>query len=1077
MLEFIIGRACTGKSYTVVRDAAKSSEKGKVIIIVPEQFSFETERALVKLENSVTDNIKVLSFSRLYDDITEGMSFGAVRCISDFERIILMKKAVASVKDELKIFSRISAFHSFPSQIADTIRDFKFSAVDSETLMQISKEVTGTLSAKLHDVSLIMSAYDALLSDKFIDSSDRLTKLYKILCEHDYFKSTTVYFDSFSGFTGQQYKIIEKIFEQADKAVFSLSSDNPADNSLNVFYNVNSMYAHICRIAHSRNITDIRVNTLDSSFYSSKEMQSFERFAALGEKSDNMLSNGKISVIACANPREEALAAASVISKEVYENNYRFKDFVMVARNADDYADYVERSCKNAEIACFMDKSVPLSNSPVYIYIRHLLNIAISYDTEEILNLVKTGLFGEISPEQISELEDYVYIWDIKSVAWNDEWTMSVNGLQTDDDSVNSIKKLESINGTRKKITDIICNFKKTFCGTPKKRCAAVFSHLISNKVDKNLSTLCESFENDGNSALAAIVRQSWDAIINVFDSVVRVLDHADVTSEEFIDSFQLAVETATIANIPQMLDEVTFGAADRIRPSKPKISLILGANQGVFPHISDNSGLFCRNDKNRLEKYGVLLDDNAIKSAVEENYLVYSMLCCPVDKVYVLYSLKNMNGEQMEPSAFVKSIESAFNDVKTINFKLSSNGDFMPYTPKTAFCEMGLFDENDKTDIIASLKDCKNSFLRFEKDDICGEKRFEVSSKTAEALFGNELHISPTKFDTYHRCSLSYLLKYGFRTVKLKKADFNVLQRGTIVHYVLEGIINHHKKDLGNISTAQLSAEVDTLINEYLLSVKGSEQFMTPRFAYLVSKISASVKEIVFHIAAEFEQSDFEPKYCELTIGEDGDIPSVKYSLSDGSNVYMDGKIDRVDVYKNNVRVVDYKTGRMEFVLSDTLAGLNMQMLLYLYAFIKNGNTLVESPKPAGILYMPAKKSSNSVTLRMNGLLSDQEELRCAMEKENKGQFVPKYTAASSSYVSDETFFLVFKKIDELIYSMGEKIKKGEFSANPTDTSKQDACKYCDFSSICRSNNIEHKMAADFTNDEVYEILKGECT
>ena len=50
-------------------------------------------------------------------------------------------------------------------------------------------------------------------------------------------------------------------------------------------------------------------------------------------------------------------------------------------------------------------------------------------------------------------------------------------------------------------------------------------------------------------------------------------------------------------------------------------------------------------------------------------------------------------------------------------------------------------------------------------------------------------------------------------------------------------------------------------------------------------------------------------------------------------------------------MRVVDYKTGKKEFRLSDVLHGLNMQMLVYLAALVENGQVL-----PAGILYMPAQ-------------------------------------------------------------------------------------------------------------------------
>ena len=298
-------------------------------------------------------------------------------------------------------------------------------------------------------------------------------------------------------------------------------------------------------------------------------------------------------------------------------------------------------------------------------------------------------------------------------------------------------------------------------------------------------------------------------------------------------------------------------------------------------------------------------------------------------------------------------------------------------------------------------------------------------------------------------------------------------MQRGTLVHYVLEKIVNKYHEKLGELSPLQISAEVDNLIHDYLSLIKGSEAFMNARFAFLIVKISKSIKEIVYNMANEFAQSGFVPRFCELTIGDDGDIPRMEYTLSDGSLAYLDGKIDRVDVYKNNVRVVDYKTGKIVFTLSNTLAGLNMQMLLYLYAFIKNGKQLVEEPIPAGILYMPASKTNKTKTLKMNGLISDDAEVAAAMEKDNSGRFVPKLSDKSESHIDKESFELIFKKIDELMLKMGDTVRSGSFDANPTDGVNVNACAYCDFAPICRSSDKEHNVLDKMSNATVIDILK----
>ena len=72
MLRLIKGAAGTGKSSFIRREIAKLCEgnEANVILLVPEQFSFETEREFYELLGAErAGKVKVLSFMRLCDDV------------------------------------------------------------------------------------------------------------------------------------------------------------------------------------------------------------------------------------------------------------------------------------------------------------------------------------------------------------------------------------------------------------------------------------------------------------------------------------------------------------------------------------------------------------------------------------------------------------------------------------------------------------------------------------------------------------------------------------------------------------------------------------------------------------------------------------------------------------------------------------------------------------------------------------------------------------------------------------------------------------------------------------------------
>ena len=178
MLEFLLGRACSGKTQEIINRVAEASKNGKAVLIVPEQFSFETERAVIKVSGAVNENVTILSFAKMYDEILQSFGKGAAVCVSEFEKIILVKRALKAAEENLTVFAKYTNYNDFIVSLSDTIKDLKFAGVTSSELAVAAEQIGGSLGAKLKDIALVMSTYDALLENKYIDASDRLTKLY-----------------------------------------------------------------------------------------------------------------------------------------------------------------------------------------------------------------------------------------------------------------------------------------------------------------------------------------------------------------------------------------------------------------------------------------------------------------------------------------------------------------------------------------------------------------------------------------------------------------------------------------------------------------------------------------------------------------------------------------------------------------------------------------------------------------------------------------------------------------------------------------------------------------------------------
>ena len=1073
MLKFIFGLPSSGKTTTVLNLIKQKVDLEKqVVLIVPEQFSFQTERSILHiLGDDNANKVQVLSFTRLYDEISKTVGGICGKLLCDSDKIILMNRVLSSLENELLVWGKYAHSLNFSKSILDTIGEFKINAITSDDIRKAALiSETKNLQNKLLDIALIYDNYNAVLGEKYIDPVDKLTKVFRDLEKVEYFKNKTVFFDSFKAFTGQQFKIIDRILNQADDVFVAINNDTQNQLDFDVFHNLRKNISKLENMVKSNELAKPII--LNDTKYTNPKLSALERLMAGNELSDDL--NDTITVCKCETLFDEVEFAFRNIRRLVREKGYRFRDFVIIARDTERYQQAVEYVSKKNEISCFYDKKISLNSLPFTFAVDAAIK-ALDLSSENILRFHKCG-FTDLSTDDISLLENYAFLWNLNGNSWAEEWTMDPRGFGIDEMSEAEYKLLSEINSLRQTAIEPIISFKNEFFGSARQMATAIVNLLENSNAKNTLKSLCERFVEINCDISPDVLKQGYERFMTVLDGVVNAFGEKQVNKKEFEEALNLALSVETVGIIPQFLDEVSFGSADRIQPARPKIAFILGANQGVYPQNLKAGGVFANKDRKKIIELGLDISDNSIISSIDENYLVYSNLTCASEKLFITYATKNVKGEELMPSPFVTSICEKLNPTLRVEPSVILTDESLPETEGAAFSELcRRFEDSDAAaTLIASLADNEKYNTVF---SAVNKNLNKITPENAQKLFGNYINLSATKIDTVNRCRFSYFCKYGLRAEKLQAADFNVLQRGNIAHYVLERLIVENKAELTHFSYNELDALTDKYIEEYLNKITGFSYIRDAKFEFLISRISRSLKEVVRHIADDFKQSSFKPVACEFKIGfSDGVMLEFPY---DSGKIKINGSIDRVDEWNGYIRIVDYKTGTKSFKLPDILYGLNMQMLIYLYAIIRGQG--LDDEKAAAILYMPAKRDVKDEGLAMNGLIKGNNEINIAMEKENKGQFVPSLTfkkdgtisKLSSSYIEENEFSEIFDYIEKLMRKTGNLISDGDIKISPIDGREAAACKYCDFKAICNINETEIIKVPDLSNDEVFEKIK----
>lgn len=1074
MFRFVLGRAASGKTLTLFKMIEKSVKEGKrPVLLVPEQFSFESEKSVLELlGDHEAQAVSVISFTRLCDEVERNIGGICGRILTESDKLVLMSKAIASVSNELRIWNKYSRSLGFAESMLDAVNEFKINSILPDELIEASKAIDGTLSAKLIDTAKIYSAFNILVSEKFIDPNDKLTTLYLKLEEYRYFDGRDVYIDSFKGFTGQQFKILDRIVAQAANVTVSLTDTPEGEKTADIFYNIKQTEERLLKIAKSHHCVIGETLSLYGNHYSSASVSAVESLMCENEPNSETIDD-TITICRAATIYDEAEFVARNIRRLVREKGIKYRDIVVIARDTEPYEEALLSACNKNGVSCFSDKRLSLESLPPCRAVLAATDFINSFSTENILKFYKTGI-DLLSVEEISILENYTYMWNVKGADWEREWDMDPSGFKSGDEiSQSGIKKLEFINKLRIKAINPLIEFKISFKNNAPEMSKAIVKLLDRCNAQKSFSELFYSYKNDNQLYYADAIKQAWDSLMHILDSLSVCFGESGIKQSEYCDALRVSLSLNTVGVIPQMLDEVSFGSADRIRPSRPKVAFIMGANHGVFPKSATDTGLFAPSDRAKLIKLGIDIPDKVMQAVIDEEYLVYSNVCCPSDALYISYR-SEIDGTPAEPSAFVSLIEETI-PCKKINEPDMLTVDNLPETLEAVFSEFCKRSATPGSDSLTLLSSIEDDGISSRVNNVISARKtinHSLSTETATKLFGTELKMSPTRLEEFNRCKFMYFCKNGLRAKKIQPAEFNPMQRGTLIHFVLQKIVEKYGKGLSELDDDTVSNEVDILIEEYLNNIPGYQNIRNPRLDYLITTMSRSAKYVVQRLAEEFSQSEFEPIKCELRIGEDGDIPEIKIPVDDIGTVSLTGIVDRLDTWNGYIRIIDYKTGHRDFKLPDILVGQNMQMLIYLYALCRSNEF---GGKPAGILYMPARrfKDESASKKRMNGVIKADIDLVTAMEKDNKGNFVPKLSSTpSDSFVLEGDFEKIFEHIDRILYNTAREMFSGNISVDPIDGIGSVACDYCDFKAVCRIGDTPHKCAEKIPNSAVIEKI-----
>lgn len=1092
MLKLIIGRAKSGKTARImdeIQARAGRSESG-IKLIVPEQYSHEAERELCRrCGDTMSLHAEVLSFTRLSRRIAD-MIGGNRRFLSNSGRVLALSRALESVGSRLKVYGAARRATEMQKVLLGAIAELKTSHITPDILSDEAEGGDEALHDKLSDLSLILGAYDAFVSQGELDPGDRLIALAKNLEEHSEIELGAFYIDGFVDFTAAEHEVIYALSRRCSDLTVCLTMDS--------MYEENEVFESSRRTAlWFKELAGRRGEELQIVHYEREgetPVAVLEKYL-FGYTSEQFDPEGKIKIL-----KGESMAAeceyAAARAIELVQTGCRWRDIAIAARGFDSYRPALEHAFERYDVPLYVAARSDVMQKPLPLMISSALDaVTGGFEYESMFACLKTGLAG-LEAEELDLLENYCITWSVRGKMWNSEWTMHPEGYNRafNDESTQALKRLNEIR--KRTIAPFLRLMQQGASASTVAGQAQALADFFSDiDLPANLERRSNALSLCGEATLAAEYSQLWDVAVEALEQAVLVLPDTEMTLEEFGRLYKLMLSQCDVGSIPVSLDRVSAGEMDRMRRRSIKHLIVLGASDQRLPRVEEPGGIFSPDERRRLYELGLDLGGTAESELSREMNIIYNCLSLPSDTLSVSYCPALPDAEGAQPSFVMTRIEALFG----VSMKRIDLSQCRMWSASGAW---GLAAEGLHSGSIAAASALEYFNRAGEHDrlellhEAAQMDRGSLSQGSVRALYGNKLRLSASRVDKFASCRFAFFMQYGLKAKPRQAAGFDPPEMGTFVHYVLERTARciSETASFGSVARQQVDEMCDRFVEEYVHEKLNDFREKTPRFIYLFRRLTKTVRSIVWDMVEELSRSDFEPLDFELSFSGDG-VDAVEID----SDAQLVGVADRVDGWVNNgklyLRVMDYKTGKKSFELSDVLYGRDLQMLMYLFALSERGKARYGMDIiPAGVLYVPAREtlvasdgdlnddellSAKSKEKRRSGLVLGEAEVLQAMEHGQDTKFLPvsfkKGVPAGDCLASAEQLGCISRFVDDTLKELSKQLRSGSIDADPYyRTQQENACLWCDYYGACYfdENRDKRTYVTKMKNAKVMEKL-----
>lgn len=979
-VRFIFGRAGSGKTFHGLESVRRRLREDPIdgpplLLMVPEQATLQTERALLSADIPAAHRAQVLSFQHLAFMVLESRGISTRQALSEPARAMVLRHLLQERRTRLRYYRRVERNAGFIDRLAETITELIAQAITPTDLLNdpTAPGDDPRQADKLHDLSMLYEAYLRFLGDQRVDPSQFFELATAQIPRCDWLQGGLLFMDGFAGLTRREALLLMALARQCAAVEVSLLLDPDlaaptgrpgASHAARLFRKTRETWHELHQAFVDAGLTVEEPVLLRPAvpprFANSPTLATMEQtlFAPPGSLPAAASFPGSatdhIELVQWPTRRLEVQYAVACIMRWVGDpqSPWRYRDLAILVRDLEVYHDLLVSELSAHGIPFFIDRRRPIAHHPLIELLRggiSLLNDRFGLDSVRLL--LKTGLLP-IEPDAADELENYILAHGIAGPeAWfGAEWThlrRDVYIRRSEDAPAADGAALARINAARRSFVEAIRPLDGTALTGPlsgAEWATKLRQWMEALKVAAMLEQWITAAETAGDFDLAAQHRQVGRDVPTFLDDLRYALPDTPIPLEEFGGILEQGLSRLTLGLTPPTLDQVLVGTVERSRQPTLKGALVLGFNEGQFPRVPSEDSVLNDDDRAALRARGLPVNPPARVQTLDESLLVYIALTRASSRLVVSYAAAGEDGAVLRPSPYI-------NDLRRACPGLEVNHRADPLRGGEAWNVMS------RRDLTTRLALEMRAPPKMTEGDKClprWDRIYEralpilVEDQTTRWAFSSLAPIPPFKLsaqapplpllkadaqtgktalttgvsamESYAACPFQFFATHVLRLRQRQEAALAPVDVGQIRHAILEEFFHdliQAGRALGDLTDADLDTGLRASCARAARRLSGAGILSHGRDAHALRGTRAELAELLLLQRDLAKVSALRPRATELAFGfEPPGLPSLELPLGgDRPPLRLRGFIDRVDLGPVNQEwlgaVTDYKDTR----------------------------------------------------------------------------------------------------------------------------------------------------------------------